>query len=132
MDDDMFDTSELTRLADDLGRIPGRLFPKVAAVVTEHGAGLAKDWAANARLTTGKHAKRYPETITSEVRFRPGFTSDITAEVGPEFRRQGKLGRLLEYGSPTSPPHLDGNRAADAREVPFAADLSRVVEEGFG
>lgn len=50
------------------------------------------------------------------------------AEIGPDKRRrQGPLGNLIEYGSPTSPPHPHMGPAGDEEEPKFAEQLQKLA-----
>lgn len=100
----MWDTSQLSLLVSDLGKIPGKVTPAVMDMVDEAGEDLAKGWANNARATAGEHGKHYPDAITTEMKFA-GF--GIEVETGPESGLpQG--GMSFEFGSENQPPHLDG------------------------
>lgn len=87
--------------------------PKVAAglfeVFKSSGDAFAKDWADNARETSGSHAAKYPDSISSEMRVSFGLVLEVGPEDGP--RNQGFLGPILEFGGEHSPAHLDGARA---------------------
>lgn len=108
----IFDTHELSALAVDLGKVSAGTTVKMAEVFREAGRDLTKQWAANARATSGTHGKYYPDSIDSEMQ----ISTDIVVEVGPNpAKKQG--GMSFEYGSVNQPPHLDGQKAADA-EVP--------------
>ena len=114
----MWDTSQLSLLVGDLGKIPGKAVPAVMDMVDEAGDDLAKVWADNARATAGEHGKHYPDSITAE---RKGGIGVISSEVGPEAGKpQGGMGKGFEYGSKNQPPHMDGNRAADSEGPKFA------------
>jgi hypothetical protein len=83
---------------------------------------LARRWAANARQTSGRHGRHYPDSIDWE--YVPGF--DIEIEVGPNpIFAQG--GMSFEEGSRNQPAHLDGQRAGD-EELP---KLERRVTRSF-
>ena len=126
----MFDTGELRSLVADLGKIPAATFPAVEKVVDEHGEKLRERWASNASATAGDHGKHYPRSITAQI--KPGLGT-IGVEVGPESGKpQGGMGKGFEYGSRNQPPHMDGNRAADALEPEFAAALPKLLSDLLG
>lgn len=123
----MFDTSELRALVEDLGKVPGATLPAVTEVVDAHGELLEQGWKANASATSGEHGKHYPKSIGREG--KPGI-GKIGVEVGPETGKpQGGMGKGFEYGSRNQSPHMDGNRAADAREPLFQAALAKAAAD---
>lgn len=126
----MWDTSQLSLLVSDLGKIPGKVTPAVMDMVDEAGEDLAKGWANNARATAGEHGKHYPDSITAEAKGGLGL---ISSEVGPESgKRQGGMGKGFEYGSQNQPPHMDGNRAADTEGPKFAKRLESTLTHLLG
>lgn len=106
----MIDTSELTALSRDLGKVSAGTAAAMYDVIAEGAKDLRDEWRANARATSGEHGKYYPDSITFDMR----VGRSITAEIGPDPRlKQGSMGPGFEYGSVNQPPHLDGQRAAD-------------------
>lgn len=100
--------SDLERLEQALGGMTAKAHAGVVAatkVSAERAEAQARQNASGRR-----HLKRYPKTITADVEV--GVT-EIRASVGPEKGGQGSLGHLIEYGSPTSAPHLDVHQAVD-------------------
>jgi hypothetical protein len=105
------DAHELYALSRDLGKIGGKAGVAMYGVFKEAGHDLESTWQRNARATSGVHGKRYPDSITTDMRIRPY----IEVEVGPDpALPQG--GMSFEDGSVNQPPHLDGQRAADEVE----------------
>lgn len=106
----LFDASELYALSRDLGRIGAKSAPAMVAVFKEAGKDIETTWKRNAKATAGVHGKRYPDSITTDMRLSTNI--EIEIEVGPDpSRPQG--GMSFENGSVNQPPHLDGQRAAD-------------------
>lgn len=106
--------SEIFGLAKDLGNASGKVARALYEVYAQEGEEFAKDWAANARETSGVHGKWYPDSIDSETRVALG----IEVEIGPNSaKKQGSMGRGFEFGSVNQPPHLDGVRAMPIAEV---------------
>ena len=113
----MTGASEVFGLAADLGKASGRVAKALFDVYDQEGETFAKDWADNARETSGEHGKHYPNSITSETRVAFG----IEVETGPDSSmKQGGMGRGFELGSRNQPPHLDGLRALPIAEVRLA------------
>ena len=107
------DASEVYKLAGDLSMVGAKSVPVLREVMAASGEAFAREWAANARETSGEHGKWYPDSIDSEM--RPGL--HIEVEVGPNAAKpQGRMGPGFEYGSVNQPPHLDGQRATDVVE----------------
>lgn len=119
----------IDRLFDDLKAMPAREAKEMTAVVRDGariGNQLAKD---HARRTAGKHGKHYPNSMSSELIGRFGYSTgtNYSAEYGPVVgRRQGSMS--FEHGSRNQPPHFDLARSADEispalhREVRAALD----------
>ena len=102
------DASELYALSRDLGKTGAKSGLVMYGVFREAGEDLERAWKRNARATSGKHGKRYPDSITTDMR----VSTNIEVEVGPDPRLpQG--GMSFEFGSVNQPPHLDGQMAAD-------------------
>ena len=123
----MSGASEVYDLARDFGKASAGVAVALYAVYKESGDAYAKDWQASARATAGKAAPQYADKITSETRVAFG----IEVETGPVHEGQGELAPILEFGSPTSPAHLDGLHAMPAAEkrLTTAADaaIARLV-----
>lgn len=118
------DTGELRALARDLGRVKG---DTVKPVLAKSAAAIQKGWRANAKASSGKHARSYPGYISTDATDR-GFGF----EVGPTKRGQGNLGAILEYGSVHNPPHHDGKRAYEAEEPKLIAALGDALGKELG
>jgi hypothetical protein len=97
-----------------------RMLPETAKVVGFGCNSIKKDWvAAWASLAT--HLPMLPRSISYDVFYWPG---KIIGEVGPELkRRQGPLGGVAEFGTPTSAPHPGGAPALDAEAPKFEAAI---------
>lgn len=119
----MAGASEIFELAADFGKAPAKVAAALYDVYKDAGDAFAKDWASNARETSGEHGKHYPNSITSETRVALG----ILVETGPDSSmKQGSMGRGFEFGSRNQPPHLDGLRALPTAEQRLlrAADVA--------
>lgn len=103
-----FDAHELSALAVDLGKTGARTTTTMVKVFREGGDDLVREWAANARVSSGVHGKHYPDSIDAEMQ----ISTSIVVEVGPNpAKPQGSM--AFETGSVNQPPHPDGQRAAD-------------------
>lgn len=123
------DSSEVRALARDLEKAAHRSLADLHRAVGQSTKRLEQGWRDNARNTSGRHGRHYPDSITSDVRF--GFGS-IVGEVGPDMsRKQGTMGRGFEYGSVNQPPHLDGTQAADEEEPRFQRSILDAATRGL-
>jgi hypothetical protein len=118
-------TNEYTGLAAEFGRASRRVASALFDVYRDAGDQFAKDWANNARQTSGAHGKWYPDSIDSQTHVSMG----IEVEVGPNSaKKQGSMGRGFEFGSQNQPPHLDGVRAMTGAEE----RLARMADAAIG
>jgi hypothetical protein len=94
------DASDAKRLAATFGDAVEHLPADTRAVVQRGAWNIKRD--AQRAVTGHPHLPHYPQAITYDTE-QAGDT--VTAEIGPDkTRRQGPLGNVLEYGSPTRPP----------------------------
>ncbi len=115
------DVSQLTSLANDLGRVPARVVPEAVAVVTKGALNVQQDW--RDRWSGLAHAPVLPAAVTFDV--LGGKWGSISAEIGPDKERpQGALGNLLEFGSVNNAPTPGGLPAAEAEAPRFAAAVA--------
>lgn len=120
-------------LEDDL-RTMSREAPVVLKAVVRknarEGNALAKGYA---KVSSGKHAKKYPGTFTvGPVESFSGFGgSNITCEYGPAPRGQGLLGPILENGSRNNPAHLNLARSADVIAWTFGPNVLHAAHSLF-
>ena len=81
---------------------------------------------------TGPHIPAYASSIRYDVRTGADW---VEGEVGPTGGGQARLGAVLEYGSPTSPPHPHHEPAGDHEEPRFysaAEELAAKLVERYG
>jgi len=89
------------------------------AVVGKGCNNIKKDW--QAAWKGFKHLPSLPRSISYDVVTYPGL---IEGTVGPALnRKQGPLGGVAEFGSPTSAPHPGGAPALDAEAPRFEAAM---------
>lgn len=93
--------------------------------VVERGAlNIKNDW--RRRWGGLTHAPALPYAVTYDVTREPGGV--ICGEIGPDkTKRQGALGNIIEFGSPTSAPHPGGAPALDTEEPRFLAQVEQAV-----
>jgi HK97 gp10 family phage protein len=115
------DASELATLSADVDKAADKAVKEIEKVIEKAAVNIKKDWRSNARATSGTHARLYPYTITYDKR------GPLEVEIGPEWRKQGKLGPILENGSVNNPPHHNGKRAADKEEPKLIKYLEKIT-----
>ncbi|MFJ6616675.1 hypothetical protein ACIQOW_03700 [Kitasatospora sp. NPDC091335] len=121
------DVSGLEALADYLARAGAEMDRKTRQVLAKGALNIKRDWAANARASSGRYAPHYPRSIS----YDPPTVGPAGAFVviGPDKgATQGALGNLLEYGSSKNPPHNDGGRALAAEEPRFLAAIEQLAQ----
>lgn len=120
------DVRELFQLAVAFERNIPEAETQMRAIVTRGALQVKNDWKANAIVTSRRHARVYPYSVSYDVKPIPGGAQ---AEIGPDKdRTQGPLGNLLEYGSSKNPPHNDGGRALLAEAPRFAAQVVSLTQ----
>lgn len=120
------DVRELVQLAVVFERSIPEAERGMVAAVTRGALNVKNDWRTNAIASSGRHARRYPYSISYDVTPIPGGAE---AEIGPDKDKpQGALGNLLEFGSVNNQPHNDGGRALLAEEPRFTAQVAAITE----
>lgn len=119
------DTSQLDRLAVDLGKASAKAVQPVAAALAETAVAVRDDL----RKAASGHARfpAFPSAITHDVR-------GLSAEIGPDKnRRQGALGNILYFGTSKTGPVLEHpSRALERHAEPFAAAVQEAAAASLG
>ena len=105
-----------------------KVIPEAEKVVGFGCNSIKKDWQATWKAAFGKksHLGALPYSISYDVTTTPGH---ITGETGPDLnKKQGPLGGIAEFGSPTSAPHPGGAPALDAEAPRFEAAMLALTE----
>lgn len=114
----------LPQLADALSAAGSGVAAEMEPVVRTAGRELRDAARLLARVTAGRHGRRYPASITDEVLMQNGA---IYAEVGPDTEKpQG--GMSFEYGSAHQAPHNDMALAGAAAEPLFMQAVEDAVD----
>lgn len=120
----------LRELEVEMTRAAERMLPEVTAVVSKGALNVKKDWSARWKTEfshKAAHAGRLPYDINYDVAPRPG---GVSAEIGVDkSKKQGALGNIAEFGSPTSAPHPGGVPALEAEAPRFEAAMLAVTEK---
>lgn len=124
------DASEVYTLASDLAQVGPRSVVAIRGVMGGIGEAFAHEWADNIRARGSggddSHVKFLPDAIDSELAFD---ITGVSVDVGPNTaKKQGFMGRIIEFGGEKSPAYLDGLRALDRIE-PRA---ERIMESALG
>lgn len=125
-----FDDRDLTAFTTRLANLSGPTHRATRGVFEQAALDLKNKWRANAAESSGDHARQYPNSITYDAK----FSTDIVFEIGPNDgpKNQGFLGPVLEFGGTHSPPHLDGQRAADDVIPHLERRVTLAAEDVFG
>lgn len=123
------DTSEIDRLAADLGEVPAKAGRFLRAAVEVTSRHIKDDEREDSKGLA--HAPAYPYSVGYDIKILHGFgVSVIQSEIGPDKdRRQGALGNLLEYGSINNPPKAFGKKALQRNEADFQRGIERALDD---
>lgn len=117
------DTSELRRLAADVGQVPGRAVKESAPIVAKGALNIKNDMREQA--SGHPHFPAFPSSITFDTEVT---ATGIEAEIGPDKDRpQGALGNLLYFGSSKNAPVLDIMAPMEAEAPRFEKALGLVA-----
>jgi len=118
--------NDLAKLEADLGKVPGRMLGDVRKAVEVASRGMKDDWIAAAEAANPSHARRYPASISYDIRNRIG---SVTGVVGPALGGAGSLGLLEDAnGGVRSAPQRNWQAPLKAAE----ADLQRGLDKAIG
>lgn len=120
-----FDTSELTQLEADLGKIPGRMVKDQIEVVEKSAQRVESAWRHG--WSGLSHAPHLANAVTHEVKVRPG---EVTGIIGPDKDlRQGALGNVIEYGTSKNTPIPGGGPALKVEEPRLLKAIGDIAED---
>lgn len=119
-------TSEWDAAAAEFARQMPGAEASVASLVRNEGQEIMEDWRENAHRTSGRAAKWYVPSIQARSRTLGALRAE--AEVAPT-GPGGGVG--FEFGSYKQPPHLDGQKAAQAAESRFPKRVDDWIGEVF-
>lgn len=128
-----FDFSEISKLAADLGEVPGNAGPFIRSAVQFTATNVKKQ----AAKTVGESAtgwKPAAGAIDYDIKAEAGEKSSLTAEVGyNKSKGAGPLGNLREYGGPSAgnhlAPHNDLANALHDNEADFQKGLEIALRD---
>lgn len=119
-----FDTSDVLRLAADLGEIPGKAVAPLREIVQASSRRIRDGMRRDARGHA--HSPYFPNSITYETKFARG---GVESEIGPDKGlKQGALGNILYFGTSKNGPVLSINGPLDAEAPRF----QKAVEDAAG
>lgn len=123
------DASEIYKLASDLAAVGPKSVPAVRQGMEKAGRDFAFAWASDAARTHDSHAKYYSGSIDFEL--IPSVSS-VAVDVGPNRgRKQGFLGRILEFGGERSPAYMTGAKALERQEGPAERAIANALDPLF-
>lgn len=123
-----FDTSELRKLATDLGNADARIAEGVRATTAKAALNIKKQLQSEAE--GHKRFPHFPRSITFDTQIG---VNGIEAEIGPDKdRMQGALGNLLYFGTARNGPTLpDPGGALDAEKPNYMEWLGKAAADGI-
>lgn len=123
------DASDVYRLATDLSNVGRKAVPAMRRGMDQVGKDFARAWQSDASRTHSSHAKFYADSIDSELAFS---VSSVAVDVGPNRgKKQGFLGRILEFGGEHSPAYLTGALALERQEGAAERALASAMDPLF-
>ncbi|MDT0211240.1 hypothetical protein [Curtobacterium sp. BRD11] len=123
------DASALDLLAADLGEVASSAGPYVRDAMERTAIDVRDDWRKQA--TGIKRMRAYPSSIGYDFIAFQGFGATVlTCEIGPDKnRKQGALGNIVEFGSPTFAPRHQGDQALAAHSDEFEELLDQALQK---
>lgn len=114
-----------------------RVLLAAGADAMDEGAKIVEKGSLNIKNQAREMAPRgHVPAYAASIRYDITSGADwVEGEIGPTGGGQARLGVVLEYGSPTSPPHPHHEPALDAEEPRFYAaceDLAAKLVERHG
>jgi len=123
------DDSAIHDLAAALGEVASSAGPYVRDAVETTAIDVRDDW--RERASGIKGMKHYPNSIGYDFTSFQGFGATVlSCEIGPDKnKRQGPLGNIVEYGSPTFAARHYGDDALEAHADQFEELLVEALEK---
>ncbi|SDN79126.1 hypothetical protein [Geodermatophilus sp. DSM 45219] len=116
--------------ARDLERAGAQVKSVVRPVVVKGAVNVKNEGRRNSTASSRWHGRYAPQAIDFDVdetgdviEADIGYNHDAPGNLG----KQARLGGILEYGSPTSPPHRDLGRALESEEPRFEQAIADAV-----
>jgi hypothetical protein len=122
------ESGDVTDLVQLLAQAPAVMVGEARAIVKRGAQNIKTD--AQRRIGQPKHAPAYSRAISYET---GESATKAWAEIGPDKnKRQGPLGNILEFGSPTSAPHPHMAPAAEAELPKFERFMQAAAAKAAG
>jgi len=123
------DSSPLHELAAALGEVASSAGPYIRDAMERTAIDVKADWRDAA--SGHRSLRRYPYSIGYDFVGLQSFGSTlIRCDIGPDKgKKQGALGNIVEYGSPTSSPHHWGDKALEAHSDQFHDLVTEALEK---
>jgi len=115
----VFDFSELSQLAADLGAAGPKVQKNARTAVEVTARHVKDDW--RSPLSQSESIPRGAQSVSYDV---TDGAEGITAEIGPVIGGPGALVGMLEYGTPSTPPTGYGHAALQKNEADFIKGLT--------
>ena len=123
-----WDTSEVRKLASDLGTLPAKAVPEVRSVTQKGALNIKQDW--QARWRGHPTFPALPSAISYDTKISAFM---VEAEIGPDKgKRQGALGNIIEFGTPKNAPIPAGMPALNAELPKYEKALAEALTKLMG
>lgn len=123
------DASEFYELATDMSQVSAKSIPALRVGMEAAGEAFVTAWRNDATQIHDGTSRHYPDSIDSELVFDLG---GVSVDVGPNTaKKQGFLGRILEFGGERSPAYLTGLHALDRVEPAVERAVSNALDPLF-
>lgn len=124
MSEIVFDTSQLDKLAADLGRGTAKTVTLGRKALQVTAMKVKQDAQANAKAIDQRAARHYPATISYDL-------MGLRADIGPELGGQGSLGGILEEGTAKNRGQNNLTRALEANVDDFVKGATLAAVNGL-
>jgi hypothetical protein len=104
-----------------------QLDPAMKRTMTKAGLNIRDDWRKRATAKNPVHAKKYPSTIIMRRTIVVDGMLSVTVEPGSW--GQGKLGMVLEYGTPWSAAQMSHMEALEAETPELLRWLAKAAAD---
>lgn len=123
-----FDFSEIDKLAVDLGSVASQTQPNVHKAVEVTARKVKDAW--RDRLKGSAHLRLLPHAVTYDIT-EPGGA--VEGEIGfDKGRKQGPLGNVSEFGTPTVGPRGFGLASLEENQEDFVKGIGLAVGDTLG
>ena len=122
-----FDYTDLTKLAVDIGAVPGDTSENVRTAVKVSSLNIKNAW--KAKLQGSATLPALPNAVTFDMaESAAGVESEIGFDKG---RKQGALGNISEYGTPKTAPRGFGLASLNENQEDFERGIEIAIDQAL-